>query len=304
MSKKFLLPTSAKACRTRPSSEWYVKRRRHHPPTDDKTVSMETAEGDCWSACPRRVNWQGAETRRRGGATSSSPAPCWPEFEVDASIPQRAEGQDTGHHHGPSYDTPNRRLHLRPPPRREGDAGTVVGAMQVGDAGDAGRRSRWAGSGDAGGARDGALARRRYRRVAPSGADSTVTMDDVKRAAADGSANRALRLLSCRRANRGRTCPAPAPSPASCARSQTASRSRTQPPGVAATDQPDNSVAPQTHGSRYDRCARRVVPTTLVSMTADLPHETVAGTSLRGWSALIVVAAAGGVPALNAWFDG
>ena len=27
------------------------------------------------------------------------------QFEVDPSLPQRAEGQDTGHHHGPSHAT-------------------------------------------------------------------------------------------------------------------------------------------------------------------------------------------------------
>src|SRR5690606_40053390 len=65
------------------------------------------------------------------------------ECDRDASLPQRAEGHDTGHHHGapakPAKATASDdggELPMQPAPSeaRGGDAGTVVGAMQSSDA--------------------------------------------------------------------------------------------------------------------------------------------------------------------------
>ena len=59
------------------------------------------------------------------------------EFEVDPSLPQRAEGQDTGHHHGGGDAPAPPAKAAEPEPTTEAareDSGTVVGAMQSSDA--------------------------------------------------------------------------------------------------------------------------------------------------------------------------
>ena len=77
------------------------------------------------------------------------------EFEIDPNLPQRAEGQDTGHHHGPSKGAGSHAPSdgdkvvasdeggeisdegEAPPQGEPGsreDSGTVVGAMQSSDA--------------------------------------------------------------------------------------------------------------------------------------------------------------------------
>src|SRR5688500_11046698 len=138
------------------------------------------------------------------------------EFEIDPSLPQRAEGQDTGHHHGApagaaahgvGSDDPGKDDKVvasddggaisdagTPAPKshadgKRDDAGTVVGAMQSSDAGPRGAAVAVGGVKAMPAVR--ALARKLgvdLARVRATGAEGVVTMDDVKRASADGSA--------------------------------------------------------------------------------------------------------------------
>jgi pyruvate dehydrogenase E2 component (dihydrolipoamide acetyltransferase) len=227
------------------------------------------------------------------------------EFEVDPSLPQRAEGQDTGHHHGGG-------AHAEPAKAAERetkteavreDSGTVVGAMQSSDA----VRSEAAIA--VGGVKAMPAVRAQARklgvditRVRPSGADGVVTMDDVKRAAADGSAR--VGAAPAARA----PSPVPAASPATVPSSRsTLSQSgkpmRTQPPGVAATGQPEQLKGVRRNMARVMADAHsKVVPTTLVD-DADL-HAWIGKQDITARLVRAIVSACKTVPALNAWFDG
>src|ERR671910_2189037 len=101
MTKTFYLPDLGEGLPDATIVEWMVK------PGDTilldaPLVSMETAKAVV--EVPSPVS--GKVLRLAGGAgdvivTGTMLA----EFEVDPSMPQRAEGQDTGHHHGPSKGT-------------------------------------------------------------------------------------------------------------------------------------------------------------------------------------------------------
>src|SRR5690606_6910511 len=137
-----------------------------------------------------------------GGAGDVIETGSWlVEVELDPSLPQRAEAQDTGHSHGhkkaepapapapvgaPSGANPSAKPVAAEAAPAEGksssaDAGTVVGAMQTSDA----VRSEQAVS--VGGVKAmpavRALAKKLkvdLARVRPTGADGVVTMADVK----------------------------------------------------------------------------------------------------------------------------
>jgi len=206
---------------------------------DAPLVSMETAKAVV--EVPSPVS--GKVLRLAGGpgdviATGAVLA----EFELDPSLPQRAEAQDTGHHHGgaphaatgdaapdqhdagattviasdeggeiadddkaPPAATPG-------PEKRDADAGTVVGAMQSSDA----VRSEQAVA--IGGVKAmpavRALAKKLgvdLARVSASGAGGVVTLADVKQAAERGSAKVGA---PAPRAPAAYAPPPPAPAPA------------------------------------------------------------------------------------------
>ena len=225
------------------------------------------------------------------------------EFEVDPSLPQRAEGQDTGHHHGGgAHAEPAKEPETKTEAVRE-DSGTVVGAMQSSDA----VRSEAAVA--VGGVKAMPAVRAQARklgvditRVRPSGADGVVTMDDVKRAAADGSAK--VGAAPAARA------PSPAPSAAPAATpalrstlSQSGKPMRTQPPGVPANGQPEQLKGVRRNMARVMADAHsKVVPTTLVD-DADL-HAWMGKQDITARLVRAIVTACKTVPALNAWFDG
>src|SRR5688572_13712376 len=201
-TKTFLLPDLGEGLPDATIVEWFVKV-GDTIRLDDNLVSMETAKAVV--EVPSPVS--GKVLKLAGGpgdviVTGKMLA----EFEVDPSMPQRAEGQDTGHHHGAGSHAPEDGNKViasddggtisagdqAAAPKAEAkrdDAGTVVGAMQSSDA----VRSEQAVA--VGGVKAmpavRALARKLgvdLTRVRATGADSVVTMDDVKRAAADGSA--------------------------------------------------------------------------------------------------------------------
>ena len=187
MSKKFLLPDLGEGLPDATIVEWYVKE-GDVIRLDENLVSMETAKAVV--DVPSPVS--GKVLKLAGGpgdviVTGTMLA----EFEIDPSLPQRAEGQDTGHHHGPSHAAPEP---AAPTPAAAAkaepeDAGTVVGAMQVGNAVVSEAAVAVGGVKAVPAVR--AMARKLgvdIARVRATGHDGTVSMDDVKRAAADGSA--------------------------------------------------------------------------------------------------------------------
>ena len=301
MSKKFLLPDLGEGLPDATIVEWYVKE-GDTIRLDDNLVSMETAKAVV--DVPSPVSGKVLKLAGAAGdiiVTGTMLA----EFEVDASMPQRAEGQDTGHHHGPSHDTPKPAPAPAPAAKAEGDAGTVVGAMQVGDA--VVTQAAVAVGGVKAMPAVRAMARKLgvdIARVAPSGADGTVTMDDVKRAAADGSAKPGAAPARAGAQIAAAPVAAPAPVPASRSTlSQSGKPMRTQPPGVAATGQPEQLKGVRRNMARVMADAHaQVVPTTLVD-DADL-HAWSGRQDITARLVRAIVVACKAVPALNAWFDG
>ena len=318
MSKRFNLPDLGEGLPDATIVEWYVKE-GDVIKLDDNLVSMETAKAVV--DVPSPVSGKVLKLAGAAGdiiVTGTMLA----EFEVDASMPQRAEGQDTGHHHGPSHaDAPS------PPPvgervpkadegeKQPADAGTVVGAMQVGDSVHAEAAMAVGGVKAVPAVR--ATARKLgvdIARVRATGPDGTVTMQDVKQAAADGSL-----LLPSPAGGRGaggegkpaayhpHPNPLPPAGEGGKAQRSTLSQSgkpmRTQPPGVAATGQPEQLKGVRRNMARVMADAHaQVVPTTLVD-DADL-HAWLGRQDITARLVRAIVAACKAVPALNAWFDG
>ena len=249
------------------------------------------------------------------------------EFELDASLPQRAAGQDTGHGHGPP--APAKGVGSDDPARdnkvvasddggaieddgeapaqgaARADSGTVVGAMQSSDAIRSEQASNVGGVKAMPAVR--ALARKLkvdLSRVAATGTDGVVTMGDVKQASADGSAP--LGAAPSRQAPKASVAPAQAPAPAAAARStlsQAGRPMRTQPPGVAASGQPEQLKGVRRNMARVMAAAHaQVVPTTLVD-DADL-HAWIGKQDITARLIRAICTACRDVPALNAWFDG
>jgi 2-oxoisovalerate dehydrogenase E2 component (dihydrolipoyl transacylase) len=323
-TKQFLLPDLGEGLPDATIVEWYVKV-GDTIRLDENLVSMETAKAVV--DVPSPVS--GKVLKLAGGAgdvivTGSMLA----EFEIDPNLPQRAEGQDTGHHHGPSKgagahapsdgdkviasdeggeisetDKPE------PSAGRE-DAGTVVGAMQSSDA----VRSEAAVA--VGGVKAmpavRALARKLgvdIARVRATGADGVVTMDDVKRAAADGSAKAGAAPRTSAADMRAHfeaarpAVPAPAAQPQRTPMSASGKPMRTQPPSVQASGQPEQLKGVRRNMARVMADAHaKVVPTTLVD-DADL-HAWIGKQDITARLIRAIVTACKTVPALNAWFDG
>ena len=311
MSKKFLLPDLGEGLPDATIVEWYVKV-GDVIRLDENLVSMETAKAVV--DVPSPVSGKVLKLAGNAGdivVTGSMLA----EFEVDASLPQRAEGQDTGHHHGPvgGPSGPNApAIAAEAAPTKSADAGTVVGAMQVGDAVVAQAAVAVGGVKAMPAVR--AMARKLgvdIARVAPSGTDGTVMMDDVKRAAADGSGKRMIAPVGgpsgpTRPAIGAEAPPTTAAAPAAPSRStlsQSGKPMRTQPPGVAASGQPEQLKGVRRNMARVMADAHaQVVPTTLVD-DADL-HAWSGRQDITARIVRAIVVACKTVPALNAWFDG
>ena len=314
-TKTFLLPDLGEGLPDATIVEWFVK-----PgdviKLDAPLVSMETAKAVV--EVPSPVS--GKVLKLAGGAgdvvvTGTMLA----EFEIDPSMPQRAEGQDTGHHHGGGHAAP---ASPQPSPARGGgsekpaetkrdDAGTVVGAMQSSDT------VHTEAAVAVGGVKAMPAVRATARklgvdiaRVRATGADGVVTMDDVKRAAADGSAKPGTAPTAARPtavgATQVATGVAPTSAPATTQRTQlsaTGKPMRTQPPSVSATGQPEQLKGVRRNMARVMADAHsKVVPTTLTD-DADI-QAWVPGNDMTARLIRAICAAARAVPALNAWFDG
>ena len=325
--KPFLLPDLGEGLPDATIVEWFVKE-GDTIRLDDNLVSMETAKAVV--DVPSPVS--GKVLKLAGGpgdiiVTGAVLA----EFEIDTSQPQRAEGQDTGHHHGPQAHAgksvgtqdpaPDDRVvasteggaieqtGAAPPEEKSeagnserADSGTVVGAMQASDAVHTEAAVSVGGIKAVPAVR--ALARKLQvdlSRVRGSGADGVVTLADVKRAAADGSA-----------------APTSTPTPARIATvpqattrapeqrtplSASGKPMRTQPPTVSASGQPEPLRGVRRNMARVMADAHsKVVPTTL-SDDADI-HAWQPGNDVTVRLIRAISTAAKTVPALNAWFDG
>ena len=301
MSKKFLLPDLGEGLPDATIVEWYVKV-GDTIRLDDNLVSMETAKAVV--DVPSPVSGKVLKLAGAAGDVIVT-GTMLAEFEVDPSLPQRAEGQDTGHHHGPPPSPAATSAATSPAEARgekPADAGTVVGAMQVGTAVHAEAAMAVGGAKAVPAVR--AMARKLgvdIARVRASGPDGTVTMQDVKQAAADGSAKPGA--APARAGEQVAPTPVAAASASRSTLSQAGKPMRTQPPGVAATGQPEQLKGVRRNMARVMADAHaQVVPTTLVD-DADL-HAWLGRQDITARLVRAVVAACKAVPALNAWFDG
>lgn len=311
-SKTFHLPDLGEGLPDATIVEWFVKE-GDVIRLDEPLVSMETAKAVV--EVPSPVSGKVVKLAGAAGdivVTGSMLA----VFEPDASLPQRAEGQDTGHHHGPPKSAVGATSVANPAPAatpiatdvaptdKDADAGTVVGAMQSSNAVHTEQAIAVGGVKAMPAVR--AMAKKLgvdLTRVRASGADGAVTMQDVKRAAADGSA----RAGSAAPVPARSAANAPAPTPVAAAQRTTLSASgkpiRTQPPGVSVSGQPEQLKGVRRNMARVMADAHaKVVPTTL-SDDADV-HAWAPGNDMTGRLVRAIVRACKAVPAMNAWFDG
>ncbi|MGO4522159.1 dihydrolipoamide acetyltransferase family protein [Dyella sp. 2RAF44] len=315
--KTFYLPDLGEGLPDATIVEWHVKE-GDTIKLDAPLCSMETAKAVVDVPSP----YTGKVTKLHGAAgdiieTGSALA----EFEPDPNAKQRAEAESTGHHHGPKKGTGSATADThKVVASDEGgeidsgngkadreDEGTVVGAMVSGSHVHVEQASSVGGVKAVPAVR--ALAKKLkvdLARVQPSGADGVVTMQDVKNAAANGSA--ALGAAPARSsvpASAGRHLAPQLPEPDAprTATSLAGKPVRTAPPSVQASGQPEQLKGVRRNMARVMAEAHaNVVPTTLVD-DADL-HAWIGKQDITARLIRSIVVACKTVPALNAWFDG
>ncbi len=314
-SKTFHLPDLGEGLPDATIVEWFVKE-GDVIRLDEPLVSMETAKAVV--EVPSPVSGKVVKLAGAAGdivVTGSMLA----VFEPDASLPQRAEGQDTGHHHGPPKAAAEATsvANLTPdaasvatdvaPADADADAGTVVGAMQSSNTVHTERAVAVGGVKAMPAVR--ATAKKLgvdLARVRATGADGAVTMQDVKQAAADGSApagGASAPTASPHMQIGAEAPPTTTSSPQRTALSASGKPMRTQPPGVSVSGQPEQLKGVRRNMARVMADAHaKVVPTTL-SDDADI-HAWTPGNDMTGRLVRAIVRACKTVPAMNAWFDG
>ena len=319
--KTFHLPDLGEGLPDATIVEWLVKE-GGTVRLDEPLVSMETAKAVVEVPSPYsgklvKVHGKDGDVITTGAALA--------EFELDPKLPQRAEAEATGHHHGPAkpaaaHGAGTKAVHngdqvvasddggqissggAKP---ASSDAGTVVGAMQSSDAVHAEQAVSVGGAKAVPAVR--ALARKLgvdLARVRPSGAEGVVTMNDVKQAAASGSA--AFRAASDEGTPRAEpSSPAPLPRGEGRTALSAAGRPvRTSPPTHAgALGQPEQLKGMRRTMARVMADSHaQIVPTAIVD-DADL-HAWQPGNDITVRLLRSLVVACKTVPALNAWFDG
>ena len=311
--KLFLLPDLGEGLPDAEIVEWLVKV-GDVVKLDEPLVSMETAKAVVEVPSP----YSGKVLRLAGGAGDVIETGHWlVEVEIDPSLPQRADAQDTGHSHGhkgagkpvpnePSRDDDDDTTvvasdtggELREEPG-DGDAGTVVGAMESSNA----VRSEQAIA--VGGVKAmpavRALAKKLkvdLARVTATGANGDVTLADVKRAAA----------------NPAPAAAAPRPTPAGgpsgpkpfAERPQSPAKSfgvKTPPADSDAKLDVDDPVRGVKRNMirTMSQAHAEVVPTSLMD-DADI-HAWAPGEDIMARLIRALGVAAQAVPALNSWFN-
>lgn len=337
-NKSFHLPDLGEGLPDATIVEWFVKV-GDVIKLDEPLVSMETAKAVVEVPSP----FSGTVLRLAGASGDVvNTGAVLAEFELDPNLPQRADAQDTGHGHHHALAAPTAAAASSasaadmasgsaapaavetdtPAPAKpeRADAGTVVGAMQVSD------QVRSEAAVSVGGVRAmpavRALAKKLgvdLSRVRATGPEGVVSMDDVKRAAAEGSAPAPARS----------NAPASPPSPAGgggqgpgLAQHSATAQAQSQPPAArtplsasgrpmatrppstaAATGQPEQLKGVRRNMARVMAAAHaQVVPTTLTD-DADI-HAWTPGNDITVRLIRAIVRACKAVPALNAWFDG
>ena len=208
-TKNFNLPDLGEGLPDATIVEWFVKE-GDVIKLDEPLVAMETAKAVVEVPSP----YSGKVLKLAGGAGDIVvTGHVLASFELDPNLPQRAEGQDTGHHHGaPAEAAPAPAAAPAPVAAAErADEGTVVGAMVSSNAVHTEQAVAVGGVKAVPAVR--AMARKLgvdLARVRATGAEGAVTMNDVKQAAANPSA------LLPSPTGRGAQAPAPrSPPPAS-----------------------------------------------------------------------------------------
>ncbi len=326
--KTFFLPDLGEGLPDATIVEWAVKE-GEVVRLDAPLVSMETAKAVV--EVPSPFSGKVVKLHGRNGDVINTGA-ALVEIELDPNLPQRAEAQDTGHHHGAPAKAPEPALPKgagEPLPSHEAakviasdeggeiktgqakpreDAGTVVGAMEASDRVVAEQAISVGGVKAMPAVR--ALAKKLgvdLARVAPSGAGGVVTMNDVKDAASRGSARIGAAPAPAAApvaAAPVAAAPAAAVAPQRTPLSASGQPMRTAPPGAAPVlGQPEQLKGVRRNMARVMADAHaKVVPTTLCD-DADL-HAWLPGNDITVRLLRALVRACKTVPALNAWFDG
>jgi len=292
--KTFHLPDLGEGLPDATIVEWLVKE-GDSIKLDAPLVSMETAKAVVEVPSP----YTGKVTKLHGKAGDViDTGAALAEFELDPNAKQRAENAAGGHHHAPA-PAAAKPAPAAPTADRE-DEGTVVGAMVSSNEVIVEQAASVGGVKAVPAVR--AMAKKLkvdLARVAPTGAGGAVTMQDVKNAAANGSAK-----VSAAAPAPARAQPAPAPVVARTPLSASGQPMRTAPPSAQHVyGQPDQLKGVRRNMARVMADAHaQVVPTTIVD-DADL-HEWIGKQDITARLIRAIVAACKAVPALNAWFDG
>jgi len=321
--KTFHLPDLGEGLPDATIVEWIVKE-GGTVKLDEPLVSMETAKAVVEVPSP----YSGKLVKVHGGAGDViATGAALAEFEIDPSLPQRAEAETTGHHHaapakapaapkGAGAEAPNGKGVIASDEGGQiaaagegggarADEGTVVGAMQTSDHVHAEQVTSIGGVKAVPAVR--ALAKKLgvdLARVAPSGAGGVVTLKDVKDAAAAGTARvGATPAQAAQAAPAAAPPPAPAAAPVRTTVSAAGRPMRTTPPGVAASGQPEQLKGVRRNMARVMAAAHAAVVPTTLSDDADI-HAWQPGNDITVRLIRAIVRACKAVPALNAWFDG
>jgi pyruvate dehydrogenase E2 component (dihydrolipoamide acetyltransferase) len=322
--KTFYLPDLGEGLPDATVVEWHVKV-GDTIKLDAPLVSMETAKAvvdvpSPYSGTVKKLHGAEGDIVETGAALA--------DFEIDPNARQRAEAESTGHQHGPrksvgspapddaskviASDDGGEIEEGGTKPADRADEGTVVGAMVSGNAVHTEQVSTAGGVKAVPAVR--AIAKKMkvdLTRVQPTGAGSVITMQDVKNAAANGSAaigagGGATSAPAARPASAQHLAPSlpePGPAPTRTPVSLAGKAVRTAPPGAETMGQPEQLKGVRRNMARVMAEAHaNVVPTTIVD-DADL-HAWIGKQDITARLIRSIVTACKAVPALNAWFDG
>jgi pyruvate dehydrogenase E2 component (dihydrolipoamide acetyltransferase) len=296
-NKTFHLPDLGEGLPDATIVEWLIKE-GDSIKLDAPLVSMETAKAVVEVPSP----FTGKLLKQHGAAGDVivTGAPL-AEFELDPKGKQRAENAAGGHHHAPAPAAAPAPAPAAAKTADREDEGTVVGAMVSGNQVIVEQAASVGGVKAVPAVR--AMARKLkvdLTRVAPTGAGGVVTMQDVKNAAANGSAALGAAPVAAPAAVRAF---APVVAQQRTTVSQSGKPMRTTPPGVAASGQPEQLKGVRRNMARVMADAHaQVVQTTIVD-DADL-HQWLGKQDITSRTIRAIVAACKTEPALNAWFDG
>ncbi|HET9033957.1 MAG TPA: dihydrolipoamide acetyltransferase family protein [Dokdonella sp.] len=312
-TKTFHLPDLGEGLPDATIVEWFVKE-GGVAKLDEPLVSMETAKAVVEVPSP----FSGKVVKQHGkeGDVIETGAELI-EIEIDASLPQRADAESTGHHHGPPTKAPAK-AEASPAPKQEAsekkeggeraDSGTVVGAMEASDHVHTEQTSVVGGIKAVPAVR--ATAKKLgvdLGRVKPTGADGVITLKDVREAAEAGTAKIGSKASAPSAANAqpapSRETPVQRSADERTALSASGKPMRTTPPTQTASGQPEQLKGVRRNMARVMAAAHaQVVPTTLCD-DADI-HAWTPGNDITVRLIRSIVRACQAVPALNAWFDG